>query len=92
MPAILFTAAELITPIVVKMQELSARILRLSDLQQAPLNPGESPDARRHEIAKLGKSLAEVFQEYNFLMEKWAASVGDNHEAPSPTNPPAGGN
>lgn len=42
-------------------RELSARILKLSDLKASPLNPGETADARRHQIAKLGKSLAETF-------------------------------
>ena len=39
----------------------SERILKLADLNASPLLPGETPDNRRHQIAKLSKVLAEAF-------------------------------
>jgi hypothetical protein len=42
-------------------REMSERIVKLADLNASPLAPGETVDARRHQIAKLGKMLAEAF-------------------------------
>ena len=58
---IITTPAEQLTLAHQEAHKLSERILQLSDLTKEPLTPGESPDARRHQIAKLGKQLAEAF-------------------------------
>jgi hypothetical protein len=42
-------------------KKVSEEILRLADVAATPLMPGETVDTRRHQIAKLGKQLAEAF-------------------------------
>lgn len=61
MPMIVFTPGEVFGNALDVARKLTAEILKLSDLDAAPLTPGESPDARRHVLAKLGKRLAEAF-------------------------------
>lgn len=72
---VLTSPAELISAAVVEARNLSDKILKLSDLDASPLAPGETPDSRRHQIAKLGKTLAETFVIFDRLM----LEIGDAH-------------
>lgn len=86
MPVILFTASEVIPALATQMDELAAKIRQLSDLDACPLNPGESPDVRRHELAKLGKRLAEAWTSFAEVMRQVAeANVEHGHEVATPT-------
>jgi hypothetical protein len=42
-------------------KQLSEEIVRLANVEETPLMPGETVDTRRHQIASLGKKLAEAF-------------------------------
>lgn len=89
MPHIVFTAHELVDGVVADMRAASAEILRLSDLASAPLDPGESPDARRHKIAKLGKRLAERFEAFDRVMNTLAERADEALDlATPPPKPP----
>jgi|SRR5882724_11760477 len=92
MPTIVFTFNEILDSHLRKMRSLSASITELGDLTAKPLNPGESPDSRRHKIAKLGKELAETFTSFDLVMADWveraAAMIGPNGERLPPSEPP----
>ena len=65
MPVIMFTEVEVIAAALAKMRELSEKILKLSDLKQKPLGPGEGVAARHHELARIGQQLAEAFDAFD---------------------------
>lgn len=67
---VLTTPQELFANAVNAARELSERIVKLSDLTVTPLAPGETADARRHQIAKYGKKLAEAFLAIDKLIEQ----------------------
>lgn len=69
MPHIVFTIEEVAGSVIERMHRTSSEILELSDLNKKPLDPGESPDARRHKIAKLGKQLAEACQAFEAIVQ-----------------------
>lgn len=73
MPHIVFTAEEIAAHLLEQSRGIAASILQLSDLNAKPLDPGESPDARRHKIAKLGKQLAETFQQLDAIIRSASA-------------------
>lgn len=79
MPVILFTVGEVAQSAVEACREASAEIVRLSDLEKCPLAPGESPDVRRHKIAKLGKQLAEAFTAFDEIMAAHAKQHAAAH-------------
>ena len=90
MPVIMFSASEVIESFAERARALSRRLLELSDLAATPLAPGESPDTRRHEIAKVGKRLAEAF----LALDSAVTAVVSGPEAATDHNqppPPAGG-
>lgn len=84
MPVIMFTHQEIVSTLLAQARETSAKILELSDLERKPLNPGESPDNRRHEIARLGKKLAELFQGIDGIISMVMPQADD--EAPVTTD------
>ncbi len=67
---VLTTPQELFAGAINAARELSERIMKLSDLNVTPLAPGETADARRHQIAKYGKKLAEAFLAIDKLIEQ----------------------
>lgn len=69
------TPGEVFAATITESRELSTKILTLSDLEKSPLAPGETADARRHQIAKLGKRLAELF----LLLDNLMRQIGDAH-------------
>lgn len=75
MPALVFTFAEVMDAALKASVDLSDQILDLSDLDKRPLDPGESPDARRHKIARLGKQLAEVVKQMDTLVATRVAQI-----------------
>lgn len=88
MPVIMFTADEVFGSAIESMRRDAKEIEELSDLDKKPLDPGESPDARRHKIAKLGKRLAETFLAFDELMNAEARNRAEVGEAvPAPTAP-----
>lgn len=90
MPVIMFTQQEVVSTLLAQARETSAKILELSDLERKPLNPGESPDNRRHEIARLGKKLAELFQGVDGIIGAVMSQVDDESPvATDATNPPS---
>lgn len=76
---IAFSAGELFTAALDAARELSSRILKLTDLNVSPLVPGETVDARRHQIAKLGKVLAETFIAIDKLVEAHEHALKQEH-------------
>lgn len=74
-----YTTGELFTAALDAAREMSTRILKLVDLNATPLVPGETPDARRHQIAKLGKMLAEAF----IAIDNLVTAHNAVHEQPS---------
>jgi len=88
---ILTTPQEVFSSALNTARELSGRIMKLADLTASPLTPGETADARRHQIAKFGKALAEAFLVIDKLMEKAADELiaAHNQDVTSgPTKPP----
>lgn len=89
--AITFTVGELFNAACDQARELSTRIIKLADIEKTPLNPGESVDNRRHQIAKLGKLLAESFIAIDNLVKSTAeehAQVSDvTAGTPTPVDP-----
>ena len=81
MPVVMFTADEVFGSAVESMRRDAKEIEELSDLNKKPLDPGESPDARRHKIAKLGKRLAETFLAFDELMNAEARNRAEVGEA-----------
>lgn len=61
MPTVIIPVSELFNAHMAKAREESEAILRLADLKQKPLAPGETADTRRHLIAKHAKVLAETY-------------------------------
>lgn len=89
MPHILFTLDEIVDPLITRTRALSDELLALSDLEKTPLTPGESPDARRHKIAKLGKQLAESFKALDGVFAEAAKQLVDGSGPPAvPTATP----
>ena len=72
---VLTTPQELFANALNAARELSERIVNLSDLTISPLAPGETADARRHQIAKYGKKLAEAFLAIDKLLEQAVADI-----------------
>jgi hypothetical protein len=64
----LVSAGEVFTAAIDTARDMSVRILKLADLSASPLLPGETPDNRRHQIAKLAKALAEAFLTVDHLV------------------------
>jgi hypothetical protein len=91
--AITFTVGELFNAACENARELSERILKLADVAKTPLNPGESVDNRRHQIAKLGKLLAEQFIAIDNLVKSTAEDQAKTNDVtadaptPAPDNP-----
>lgn len=75
MPVIMFTAHEVFEGAIDASRRLSEKILKLADLNANPLAPGETADTRRHQIAKLGKALAEAFMTIDKLIAHAAAEA-----------------
>jgi hypothetical protein len=90
-----YTEQEVFDLTVTAARALSDRVLKLSDLNASPLVPGETPDMRRHQIAKLGKQLAEAFVTLDNLFkvaaeERAKAQAEDvTATAPGPNDPNA---
>ena len=88
MPVVMFTADEVFGSALESMRRDAKEIEELSDLDKKPLDPGESPDARRHKIAKLGKRLAETLLAVDELMNAEARGRAEVAEvAPIPAAP-----
>lgn len=88
---VLTTPQEVFASAVTAAKELSERIMKLSDLNQSPLAPGETADMRRHQLAKFGKKLAEAFLVIDNLMQLAAEHVAAHHGGDvtaGPTKPP----
>jgi hypothetical protein len=76
MPMIVFTTGELFKAALDASRDLSTKILKLTDLDASPLTPGETADTRRHQIAKLGKMLAEAFITVDQIVQEHNAQHG----------------
>ncbi len=85
MPHIVFTITEVLDALITKERALSTEILELSDLGKKPLDPGESVAVRHHKLAKLGKQLAETFEQFDAIMRD--VTAGGEHAAPDATTP-----
>jgi hypothetical protein len=79
MPHIVFTITEVLDALIAKSRALSEAIRELSDLAKKPLDPGEGVAARHHKLAKLGKQLAETFEQFDTIMRD--VTVGGEHAA-----------
>ena len=90
MPVIMFTAHEVFESAIEASKELSTRILKLADLNANPLAPGETADARRHQIAKLGKALAEAFMTIDKLITAAAEHAAKHAQSSDVTAGPIG--
>ena len=86
-----FTEQELFDVAIGTCRKASDDILRLADIGKTPLVPGESVDGRRHQIAKLGKILAEAFIAVDEMFKEAAAARAVASDvtagAPNPDNP-----
>jgi hypothetical protein len=87
MPVIIITTQDIFTAAIGAARDASAKILKLSDLNESPLVPGESADMRRHAIAKLGKQLAEAFRALDDLSMENHAHVAPSDVTAGPVNP-----
>lgn len=87
MPIVIFTANEMLDSTTTTARQQSAEILALSDLAVRPLDPGESPDARRHKIAKLGLQLARTFVTMDAVLKSLLDSAPDADHDPAPAAP-----
>lgn len=88
MPVLMFTAQEIAGSLIAQQRQLSWEIRTLADLEQKPLAPGESVAERHHKLAKLGKRLADAFDEYDRVMLAMAsAAAGDEPAEPTPSGP-----
>jgi hypothetical protein len=90
MPVIMFTAHEVFESAIDASRELSTRILKLADLNANPLAPGETADTRRHQIAKLGKALAESFMVIDKLVVAAAEHAAKHYAESDVTAGPIG--
>jgi hypothetical protein len=92
MPILLIHPYEVIDGAHREMSELSEQILKLSDLENGlKLEAGESVEARRHKIAKLGKRMAEVWagvQEMLKTMREAHEQHAAAHGQPPPSSTP----
>jgi hypothetical protein len=90
---VLTTPQEMFADAMTAAKEISERIMKLADLNATPLAPGETPDARRHQIAKFGKALAETFLSIHKLIEHTAEQVAKSNDVTAgpvkPDNPDA---
>jgi len=86
MPVLLFTVVEVTQNLLKRQRELSAEIREASDLTKKPLDPGESVAARHHKLAKLGKQLADIFDQFDKVM--LAASGTESAPDPEPASEP----
>jgi hypothetical protein len=85
----IITTSELFASALDAAREMSVRILKLADLNVTPLAPGETADTRRHQIAKLGKAVAEAFLTIDNLIRMVTESHGQPSDVTAgPTNPP----
>lgn len=84
MPVLLFTADEVARSLILRMRRMSREIADLADLGKRPLNPGESVQARHHELAKLGKQLADAFVDFDVI----ASAEADAGAGLAPAAPP----
>ncbi len=83
------TTAELFVNAIDTSRTLSERILKLADLNATPLSPGETADARRHQIAKLGKALAEAFLTIDRIVSMTGAELAKAADVTAgPVDPP----
>lgn len=87
---VLSTPQEVFAEAVSKSKELSEKILKLSNLNDSPLMPGETADTRRHQIAKFGKALAEAFMVINNLIEHAHAVAVEHARRSDITSGPIG--
>ena len=88
MPIIMFTEQEVFDATIKASREASDEIVRLADLTKAPLAPGESVAARHHQIAKLGKALADAFIHMDDMMSaKVRAHVKHGTDVTAATDP-----
>lgn len=86
MPVLMFTVHEVASAFNARIRELADEVAELSDVGKKPLNPGESPGDRYHQLAKLGKRLSEACIEYDDWMK---ALVHRQQEAAAPAGEPA---
>lgn len=93
---IITTPAEVFAEALNKARESSEKILKLADVKTSPLMPGETPDTRYHQIAKLGKQLAEAFVIVDTVVKDFNARHGKDlgldltaDEPDKPDNPDA---
>jgi hypothetical protein len=75
-------------------RSLSERVLKLADLGASPLLPGETPDNRRHQIAKHAKMLAEAFLTLDDIVRVASEAVTQENDVTAgdvamPDNPEA---
>lgn len=87
MPVIMLTADEVFGSALESMRRDAKEIEELSDLDKKPLDPGESPDARRHKIAKFGKRLAETFLALDEVLAEARNHADVAEVAPTPAAP-----
>lgn len=80
MPVLVFTAGEVFAASLDASRDFSQRILKLADLTQTPLAPGETADTRRHQIAKLAKALAESFLTIDKIIESTLKQAMEQHQ------------
>lgn len=92
MPVLVFTAGEVLGASLDASRDFSQKILKLADLNETPLAPGETPDTRRHQIAKLAKMLAETFLTIDKIIETTVKNAVEQHQQQSDvTAGPVGG-
>ncbi len=84
---VISTPQEIFAQAVGTAKDLSEKIMKLSDLNVSPLSPGETADARRHQIAKFGKALAEAFIVINGIIEASAEAVAAKHHGDVTSGP-----
>lgn len=89
MPVLNIHASEFCEMTMQLLRETSAEIIRLSDVIRTPLAAGETPDSRRHLIAKLGKRMAEGFLALDKVIGKIATELANAADVTAgPVNPP----
>jgi hypothetical protein len=91
MPVLVFTAGEVFGAALDASRDFSQKILKLADLSANPLSPGETADTRRHQIAKLGKALAESFLTIDKIIETTIQKAMEQHQQSDVTAGPIGG-
>lgn len=66
---VITTTGELFAAAIAECHRLSEEIRALSDVAQRPLMPEETPETRYHQIAKLGKRLADAFSAMDAVIQ-----------------------